>query len=534
MIRALIKKQLMELFQTYFVNRKTGKARGRRGMAGYIALGLLVFGGVGVAFHGMATKLGQVMLGRGFNWLYFALMGLLAIALGAFGSVFNTYASLYMPKDNEALLALPIPPGRLLVARVAGVYATSLLYSAWVWIPAVIAGWELKPVDAPGIAFPVLLSFVIALFVTVLSCALGWVVALVASKTKGRSFLTVFLSLFVMAAYYVVYFRVASSLGEIVARLDSIGAGIKSWLGYVYLLGRAADGEALPMLWIALITAALAGVCLFVLSRTFMRIALAESRTDRRSRRADGYLQRSPRRALLAREYRNFTSKPTWMLNGGLGLLFMPVGAVALIVKREAVQGLLSLGKAAAPDILAALPVFAFAAICLVASVNVVSAASVSMEGRNLWIVQTLPVDAWDALRAKRDMDRQLNLVPALPLSIVAGFVLGFEIWDVALMTCALWLYLWLKTDLGLMLNLKRPTLNWTNAAVPTKQGLPVLLQMIGCWLLCALFALGGYFAANLVGASLALAACAALLGVGCALSRRWLRTRGAGILAAL
>ena len=45
----------------------------------------------------------------GMGWLYFALMALLAMLLGAFGSVFNTYSGLYLSKDNDLLLSMPIP-----------------------------------------------------------------------------------------------------------------------------------------------------------------------------------------------------------------------------------------------------------------------------------------------------------------------------------------------------------------------------------------------------------------------------------------
>ena len=66
----------------------------------------------------MAGGLGAVILGNGFNWLYFALMGLLTMALGMFGSVFNTYASVYLPKDNEQLLSLPLDPWEILRAKI--------------------------------------------------------------------------------------------------------------------------------------------------------------------------------------------------------------------------------------------------------------------------------------------------------------------------------------------------------------------------------------------------------------------------------
>ena len=35
--------------------------------------------------------------------LYFLIMGMIAIALGTFGSVFNTYSGLYLSKDNDLL-----------------------------------------------------------------------------------------------------------------------------------------------------------------------------------------------------------------------------------------------------------------------------------------------------------------------------------------------------------------------------------------------------------------------------------------------
>ena len=534
MLRALIRKQLLELFQTWVLDRKTGKARSKKGLILMILFSVLIFGGLGMAFYSMAGGLALAVLGHGVNWLYFALMGLLSMALGVFGSVFNTYASLYLPKDNESLLSLPIPPGTLLLARVAGVYVTSLLYSAWVWIPAVIAYWVLTPVNVCRILFPILLCFVTALFVTVLSCALGWVVALIASKAKGKSFLTVFLSLFVMAAYYVVYFRIINSLNEIIEHLASYGSFIQSRLHYVWLLGRAADGDAISMLLVCLVTALLAAICLFVLSRTFMRVAFSEERTEKKTQKEDNFRQLTPRKALLLREYKHFTSTPTWMLNGGLGLLILPILSVFLVTRHEAVRQMLVDMAARAPEVVSALPIFAFAIVGIAVSMNVISAASVSIEGKTLWILQTLPVDAWELLRAKESMNVQLNIYPALLSVLVLGTVLRLEILDIILIACAIWVYVWLMADLGLILDLKHPNLHWTNVAVPTKQNLSVIFQMFGGWLFCALLTLAGFFTCQIIGVPIVLACLTVLFFILWMLLRRWLKTKGAGILMTL
>ena len=62
-------------------------------------------------------------------------MGLLAVLLGAFGSVFNTYSGLYLSKDNDLLLSMPIPVRSIMVSRLLGVYLMGLMYSGVVMLP---------------------------------------------------------------------------------------------------------------------------------------------------------------------------------------------------------------------------------------------------------------------------------------------------------------------------------------------------------------------------------------------------------------
>ena len=66
-----------------------------------------------------------------FAWLYRALMGIVSVTLGVFGSVFNTFSTLYQAKDNDLLFAMPITersvltiPMNLLKSR--GVFARGL------------------------------------------------------------------------------------------------------------------------------------------------------------------------------------------------------------------------------------------------------------------------------------------------------------------------------------------------------------------------------------------------------------------------
>ena len=147
MFGTLLKKQMTEIFRGYFYDAKKNKKRSTMSTVMFILLYLVIMVGI---LGGMFTYLSMTLCGPfamlHMSWLYFLMMSLIAIALGAFGSVFNTYSGLYMSKDNDLLLSLPIPVRSILASRLASVYLLGLMYSAVVIVPAVIVYWGVVPV----------------------------------------------------------------------------------------------------------------------------------------------------------------------------------------------------------------------------------------------------------------------------------------------------------------------------------------------------------------------------------------------------
>ena len=141
MLKALMKKQLMELNQSLFVNMKSGERKPRAkvilSITMFAVLMIVIIGGI---FWQMAESMSP-LIKAGAGWLYMLIMAAVSVALGTFGSVFNTYASLYLAKDNDLLLSMPIPVSVLLTSRLLGVYLMGLLYSGIVILPAVIVYW---------------------------------------------------------------------------------------------------------------------------------------------------------------------------------------------------------------------------------------------------------------------------------------------------------------------------------------------------------------------------------------------------------
>ena len=138
MLKTLIGKQFREVFRNYYVSAKTGKARNQKTVTWMIIGYGAIMACLAVFFTFFDLSVGIVLLKDGRTWLYFSLNAIMSVAFGTLGSVFATYSSLYIAKDNEQLLSLPIPPRTILLSRLVSVFAMSALYSGVIWIPAVI------------------------------------------------------------------------------------------------------------------------------------------------------------------------------------------------------------------------------------------------------------------------------------------------------------------------------------------------------------------------------------------------------------
>lgn len=531
MIKSLLKKQLLEVFSWLYVDKKSGKSRSKNGIIIYSLLYVVLFCFLGGMFFTMALPLCEPLVSAGLGWLYFALMSLIGVALGVFGSVFSTYSSMYLAKDNDLLLSMPIPPSIILFVRLCGVYLIGLMYELIVMIPTVIVYFMFAKLSLLSVLFSLLIPLILSVFVLTLSCILGFVVAAISSRLKNKSIITVILSLAFIAGYYYVYSQAYTILQTILANPAALGSKVKSLLYPFYHMGLAAEGNALSMLIFTAIIAALFGFVYFILSRSFIKIATAKNGGKRAKYKEKAAKAGNIGSALLKKEFLRFLASPTYMLNCGLGILLMPIAAVALIIKSDWINELVTLFRLSNSNIL---PLMIAAAVCMIASMNDITAPSVSLEGKQLWLLKAYPVAAKAALHAKLKMHLILTLIPALILTAAALIIVKATAIALVLVPLAVIMFIILSALFGLFMGLKMPNLNWTDEAVPVKRSMSVTIALFGGWI--AIIALGGlYFAAaSFVAPEIYLCIVVVLLGVLSALLFRWINTKGAKLFSEL
>ena len=530
MVKILLKKQLTEIFRSYFYDAKKNKARSKAAITGYIVLFIVLMVGIlGGMFTFLSVSLCGALTAVGFDWLYFAIMGLLAVFLGAFGSVFNTYSGLYLAKDNDLLLSMPIPVGTIMISRLLGVYLMGLMYSGVVIIPAAAVYLIIGSHSLPAVIGCVLLVLLISVFVLTLSSALGWLVAKISLKLKNKSFITVIVSLLFIGAYYFFYFKAQDIISDLIANAAKYGDKIKGSAYPVYLFGRVGTGDFAAMLIVTAVVLLLFALMWTLISRSFLKIATATGKTAKKKYRETKAQKRSVQSALLHREFTRFISSPNYMLNCGLGILLLPILGIALIIKGNTLMLVMNelFGKNSGSTV-----ILLFTAVCAVASMNDMAAPSISLEGKSLWLVQSLPLKPIDVLKAKLNMHLILTGVPIIFCMLCAAFMLTplqFASAFVSALTFVMLLSLF-----DLFIGLKMPNLNWTSEITPIKQSGGVMIAMFGGFIYTVIYCALFFMVGHKIGAVPFLLAVAAINLILSVLIYSWLKKKGAAVFSAL
>ena len=532
MLKLLLKKQLAEVFKSYFFDAKKNRMRSKGAViAWFVFFFVIMVGILGGMFTALALSLCGSLSQAGMGWLYFLLMGGLAIVLGAFGSVFNTYSGLYLSKDNDQLLSLPIPVRTIITARLVNVYLMGTLYSAIVLLPMLIVFWAVAGVTAARVICGLLLFLIVSFIVLILSCLLGWAVAKISLRLKNKSFIAVLAALAFIALYYFVYFKASGLIRDMLLNAEIYGARIKGAAYGLYLFGRIGEGDWLWAVVFTAITAAAFALVWIVLTRSFLKIATMGGKTGKVVYREKAAKVKSPARALLGKELARFASSPNYMLNCGLGILFIPACGILLLVKGREFLGVLGAVFASRPDTAA---VLVCAVLCMLASMNTMGAPSVSLEGKSLWIPQSLPVEPKSVLRAKVALQLLFTLLPMV-FSALCG-VAVLEASPALRLLCVLTplVYSAFFAFLSVAVGVRLPLLNWTNELAPIKQSAAVGIVLFGSWVLSVALA-GLYLLIGWrIGAAFYLLLWTILLAAAGSFFLRWLDTRGAKLFQAL
>ncbi len=448
----------------------------------YLYVMLVICGMMGILFDSLAAPYHAM----GLDWLYFAMAGLMALGFSVLGSVFSTQSQLYDAKDNDLLLAMPVRPWMILLSRMIPLLALNLLFASLVMGPAVVV----YAVEI-GVAVPQILSQLAAvLAITVLAqavaCFLGWLLHLLLSKMNKSV-----ASMLYMVVFFVLYFTLYSQAGDILNAMaqggEAIADTMRTWVWPLYAMGRGCLGNLLPLLAFAAVCGAVFAVVYGILTVTFFRTAtMRQASKKRRKLDLRHGSARTPMQALVGKECRKFLGCPVYLTNTGMGVILtaaLPV--LGLVFQTQILDFIEMLSMTGSEMALVVCAVLTFSCSSIV-----ISTPSVSLEGKNIWILKSMPVSPDKILLAKL----RFHCILSVPVAAVAGLVLcaafGGTVLDIALCAVVPALTCVLCGFLGMVTGLRWARLDYISEAYPCKQSAAILITTFGMMGLPVVFGL--------------------------------------------
>lgn len=426
-------------------------------------------------------------------------MGLLAgqIIVLIFG-IYYVLSAFYFSQDLEMLIPLPLRPFEVLLSKFIVLMVNEYLTIAFIVMPFIVTFGVL---DKGGLYYWLTSAIVyLALPVIPLVLVSGIIVAMMRcinmSRKKDILILVGGIALLAAAFGFQILTQRAQN-GEtdsqqIVALLTSpdgllqrIGAGFPPsiWAAKAISAGFSTEGLTNLAGFLA-VSLTLFTVMIVVAERFFYRgvIGIREiggsrrllTRSEMSRRMSSG---RRPIFAIFMREFRIMNRTPVFLLNGVLIVVILPV---FLILTTRTGAGPLAGNEQKLMTSGGPLSIILILAIFMIisGSLNGTASSTFSREGKEFWISRVIPVSPREQVAAKfihSYLTASLGIVSALVVFAVffpLKFADGAVACGLALVATAL------LTAVGMIIDLARPLLDWTNPQKAIKQNLNVLLAM--------------------------------------------------------
>lgn len=477
MLKSLVKINFAAYGKMFAGKKSKQISKGK--VALYALLFAYVFGMFMWSYYLIFKEVAPLLDMMGHGWLYFVYIDIMAFALMCIFSVFATKTTLYEAKDNDLLLSLPIRPSTILLSRMLTLLLTNLLFGLLVFIPAGLAWYGQITFTPAALIGYIVIGLALSLFALAVSSLFGWLLSLLSQRVRKKSLFETVFSLAFLAAYFMFFVKLNSILNDLIANAADIAESMGSFALLRWIGDASASGDVLGLL-LSLLCMVLPFAAVYaILSASFIKTATTK-RGAAKVRYVDkGLKASSVDGALRKKEWSMFLSNSSYIVNCGLGAIFILVGAVALLIYNREISTLTEMLRHADPIYGELIMPICMLVIAFLGSISVPSVASVSLEGKAIWLLQTAPVKPQSIMKAKLGVSLWLYLPPVALCVVAVLLCLKAELWLTVLSALFPLLAVTMYCLLGLALNLKHCNLNWQNPTEPIKRDAAVMIGML-------------------------------------------------------
>ena len=412
------------------------------------------------------------------------LMGALIVCGMSFVfTLLRTNGYLFNFKEYDMLMALPFEAKTVAASKFLYMYIKSLPWYLSISLAMMIGYGIFARPAIPVYLLWIVLSFFLPILPMLAAAFLGFLVAKVSAGFRKTNLVqTILLFAFMIFCFSLRFIIDALFRDDKVESTLEKASEVTARAGEIYLpagwFSNAITKMSLPdVLLLVGVSAGLFAVLFYLVGRSYRQINSAlKSNAASRSYKMSGQKQRSTVGAIAFKEFRRLTGSPTYMTNGAFGMILAALlGIVTLLFGFDRLLGIIVNG--APLDAAMIQPAIPFIVYFLVGMLPT-TVCSPSLEGKNYWIVQSLPIEKKTLYQGKM----LFQMILSVPFMVFAVACLCISAKTPVLHT-VLYLILGIvlcafSTAWGCVCGIRHMRLDWENEVEVIKQGAAVAIYM--------------------------------------------------------
>ena len=409
--------------------------------------------------------------------------------------IYKTGPLLFNCKDDQLLLSLPIKRSTIFFVRVFKFYVFEVLFNALFIIPLIIA--YIRWADTISYTFFItsaIMLLILPVIPIVLSCIIGTITSSIASRFKYKNIAQIITTTFLLIGIFYVSLNLdgffnyltkhATTLNDFITKIY-YPAGVYAKL--------STNFNIIDLLIFIGINIVLLISTILILSKFYFKINSRLKKvttTEKVNINRLTIKKKAITHSLIKKEFSTFFNTPVFIINAGFGLVLFIVVAIGISIKfNDFVPILTDKDKFnIAKDIIYNnLSLLVFLLIAMAGFMTSITNSVISLEGKNINIVKSLPIKTKTILMSKIYSSLIITTPPILIGDIILFTRFKMNIIEICLLLVLSILIPLISHFVGLIVNLKYPKLDWENTAEVVKQSTSSFVSvMIGIVLMVA------------------------------------------------
>lgn len=402
---------------------------------------------------------------------------IISSAMILFTSIYKAQGVLFSFKDYDLLMSLPIKKSDILISKMAQLLAVNYFFSLFVLLPSAIIYFKYSNTSPLFFLNLLLVYLTLPLIPIVVSSIIAFGISYISSRLRYKNLIITLGTLVIVFLFLILSFKSNELVESFIANSASISEGIlKIYPPAILAVRGLANNNFIDILLFVILSVLVFAIFVLIFSKSFKTISSRLQESYKKANYKIKEMKSSTQlAALLKKEIKRYFASPIYVINTiivpilllgmSTATLFMGEDVLATILEIELVKEVI--------------PVFVIVVVCGTLVLSCTTNSSISLEGKNLWILKSSPINPIVIFKAKILLNLLL-IVPAVLISdIIFTISLKLSVIQVVWLIVISIIFSIIIPMIGLIVNLFFPKFNWVSETAVVKQGASVIIQML-------------------------------------------------------